>query len=233
MSKDSLSYPEALPFWTKETLRKFCRAAVPRTYKKGETILHPLMQNQSLYLLESGVIDHRYFSSEGDAMTIMQVRPGELIGIKAIFQSDNAHKFFFEIADTDVKLWQISIESFLSLMQSDFEFTTGVLQYFVHYINIIQRRIMRSAILDHYQHLVMTLLDYAENFRGNTAEVRMTQQNLADLLALSRQSVSAYLSAMSKRGLISVQRGRICILDWSALNMELLQDELSDRPGTS
>lgn len=55
-----------------------------------------------------------------------------------------------------------------------------------------------------------------------TLPFQMTQQTLANLLTLSRQSVSTYLSTMTKRGLISVKRGRVHILDWDALNRELL-----------
>ena len=226
MGENHSVFPEELPFWSKEMLHKFCEAATRLNYKKGDIILHPLMTNQFLFLVESGIVDQRYFARNGDVMTIQQVRPGELFGLKAIFNDgtngETIQKYFFIVANTDVQLLRISREKLLALMESDFAFTKGITRYFVYRITMVERKMMNSVIFDNYQNMLLTLLDLAENIKDNTAVVRITQQNLADMLALSRQSISAYLTDMVKRRLISVKRGRIIILDWDALNMELL-----------
>ncbi|MGM9608543.1 MAG: Crp/Fnr family transcriptional regulator [Oscillospiraceae bacterium] len=221
MSMKHSSFPDKLPFWTKEMLNQFCQASVQVTIKKGSTILHPLMENQFLFLVESGVIDYRYFSLDGDAVTIQQIRPGELFGIKVIFNCESERRHFFVMADTDVRLWKMSKENFLKLMESDPEFSKGIIQYLVYYVDKIEQKLMHTAVLDNYQQLVLLLMDYAENLKNNTAVVRITQQNLANLLMLSRQSVSTHLSGMAKNGLIEVRRGQIRILNWDALTKEL------------
>lgn len=221
MSEEKVLFPKKLPLWTEEMLDKFCGASTQVNYKKGSTILHPLMENQFLFLVEFGVVGYRCFSKEGDEMTVQQMRTGELFGIKAIFASKNEKRHFFVMADTDVRLWKMSKESFLQLLEKDYEFSKSIVQYFLHYVNRLEKNLMNSAVLDNYHRLVLMLMDYAENINNNRAIVRITQQNLADLLRLSRQSVSAYLSEMTKQGLIEVMRGRIRILDWDALVKEL------------
>lgn len=202
-------------------LDKFCGASTQVSYKKGSTILHPLMENQFVFLVECGVVGYRCFSEEGDEVTIQQMRAGEFFGIKAIFSSKNEKRHFFVIADTDVRLWKIPKESFLRLFEKDYEFSKSIIQYFLHYVDRLEQKLMNSAVLDNYHRLVLMLMDCAEDVKGNEAVVQITQQSLGNLLMLSRQSVSTYLSEMTKQGLIEVMRGRIRILDWDALAKEL------------
>lgn len=221
MSEEKIMFPKKLPLWTEEMLEKFCGASVHVNYKKGSTILHPLMENQFLFLVEFGVAGYRCFSKEGDEVTVQQMRTGELFGIKAIFNHKHEKRHFFVMADTDVRLWKMPKESFLRLLEKDYEFSKSIVQYFLHYVDRLEKTLMHSAVLDNYHRLVLTLMDCAENVKDNKAVVQITQQNLANLLMLSRQSVSAYLSEMTKRGLIEVMRGRIRIKDWDALAKEL------------
>lgn len=221
MEQEQSSLPTKLPFWTREMLDKFCGASEQVNYKRGSTILHPLMTNQFVFLLESGLVNYRYFSKDGNAVTVQQMRPGELFGIKALFNCKSERRHFFVMADSNVKLWKMSKESFQRLLESDCDFARSIVQYFVYYVDRVEQKLMHSAVLDNYHHLVLMLMDCAEDIRNNTAIVQTTQQSLADLLMLSRQSVSAYLAEMTRQGLIEVRRGRICIMNWDGLVKEL------------
>lgn len=219
---EQAQYPKKLPYWPADTLLKFCRAAVPACYSRGATILHPMMTNRHLFLVESGIIDFCYYSMDGECMTIKQARAGSLFGLKSVLEHEvERSKYFFALAKTDVKVWKLPRDALLSMITTDTDFSIGMIQYFIKYVDQMEKKMLRSAILDYYQHMILLLLDYAENVRNNTAVVRMTQQDLADLLNISRQSVSGYLKSLNQSGIISIRRGRVYILDWDALNMEL------------
>lgn len=216
------------PFWQKETLLKFCHAAAPVCYKRGDTVLHPMMTNRSVYLIESGRLDYRYYSNDGKMVTVHRLLPGELFGVKSLVTEEVEHpKYFFANAGTDLKAWKLSQNQFWEMMDSDPEFSKGIVQYFVYYVTILEKKILGSTVLTHYQHMILTLLDNMENDkRYNSTVVRISQQKLADMLAISRQSVSTYLQNLSKQEIISIKREQIFILDLDALNRELSQEFL-------
>lgn len=221
MAGSNLALWEESPLWTTEVMEELGTSSVPITFQKGETILHPLHPSQALYLVEFGVVNYRCYSDDGAAVTVLQKRPGDVFGLKAIFGYEEETKDYYVVAGSNVKLRKISRDGFLTLMGSNVDFSKNVIQYFAHYIDSMERKMAHSAVMSSYERLITKLMDYAEQQDDGTDVVRMTQQDLAELLFLSRQRVSVYLSRLTERGLIAVKRGRIELLDRKGLEQEL------------
>lgn len=220
MASSNLALWEEAPLWTVDIMEELGSASVPMTFQKGETILQPSNNSQALYLVERGVVNYRCYSDDGAAVTILQKRPGDVFGLKAIFGREEELKDYYIEAGSNVWLRKIPGEDFMTLMQSNLDFSRGVVQYFAQYIDSMERKIAHSAVMSSYQRLILILIEYAERRQDGTYVVRMTQQNLAELLFLSRQRVSVHLSKLTKQGLIKIKRGLIEILNWDSLNQE-------------
>lgn len=209
------------PLWTLRAMEELESSSVTMTFQKGETILCPSNCSRELYLVEHGVVNYRYYSDSGAAATILQKRPGDVFGLKAIFGRGEEYKDYYIVAGTDVRLRRISGERFLTLMRSDSDFSGEVIRYFARYIDAMERKIAHTAVMNSYQRLIWTLVEHAEAQKDGKAVVLLTQQDLAELLFISRQRVSAHLSRLVGRGLIAVRRGRIEILDQDGMDREL------------
>lgn len=220
MALSNLALQEESPLWTKETMQELGVFLMPMSFHKGETILHPLKPNHSLYLVERGVVNYRYYSDGGAAVTILQKRPGDIFGLETIFGRRKENKDYHIVAGTNVKLFKISGEDFFNQIRSNADFSKSVIQYFAEYIDSMEQKMAHSAVMDSYKRVVSKLIDCAEKENESDYVVQMTQQDLAEVLFLSRQRVSTHLSKLAKQDVISVKRGRIEILDWDALKQE-------------
>ena len=178
-------------------------------------------QNQSVYMIESGIVNMRYYTKEGNVVTVLQKVPGDLYGIKGLFHF-KGEKNFYSVAATDVRCWKISRLDFLNLLETNSEFTICAFQWFTTYMDTIERKMLNSAFLNTYQRLILTLTDFAEMTGNNKGTVHLTQQEIANILATSRQTVSAYLTLLEDSGLIQIKRGQILLNDMDALKEELV-----------
>jgi CRP/FNR family transcriptional regulator, cyclic AMP receptor protein len=66
--------------------------------------------------------------------------------------------------------------------------------------------------------VIETLVELAVNFgarcpHGFSLEIRLTQQDIADLVGASRPVVSTILGGLRKRGLLDYTRDMICVND--------------------
>jgi CRP-like cAMP-binding protein len=82
------------------------------------------------------------------------------------------------------------------------------------------RRVLRTLTQSVDRRVIETLVELAGAFgarcaHGFSLEVRLTQQDIADLVGASRQVVSSILSDLRKRGLLDYTREMICVNDTS------------------
>jgi CRP/FNR family transcriptional regulator, cyclic AMP receptor protein len=83
--------------------------------------------------------------------------------------------------------------------------------------------VLRAMTQSVDRRVVETLVELAGSFgarcpHGFSLEIRLTQQDIADLVGASRPVVSSILSGLRKRGLLDYTRDMICVND-SALSL--------------
>lgn len=82
----------------------------------------------------------------------------------------------------------------------------------------VERRLLRAMTLSVECRVIETLLELAATFgarcaHGFSLEIRLTQQDIADIVGASRQVVSTILGSLRKRGALDYTRDMICIDD--------------------
>ena len=207
-------------FWSENALRVMHSRSTDVTYKRGENILTPLDENKSVYFIASGSVTMRYYGESGEAVTILKKVAGDLFGIKGIFYFKN-EKNFYVVASTKVVCWKISRYDFLELLKINYEFTECVIKWATNYTDMIETKMLRSAIFNTYQRLIYTLIENAD-ITGNEGVVKETQQELGNMLSATRQTIAAYLTIMEGNGMVEVKRGNIILKDIEALKDELI-----------
>jgi CRP-like cAMP-binding protein len=182
----------------------------------------PVNPAKDIFLIESGKVSMCYYTDVGTTVTIIQDGPGEFLGVKGAFRE--TERKFYAIADTDVRVWRIGRENFYALLREDFDFVLRVFSRFSLHLDTIERK-MLNFFLSAKNRMVLTLLELGEQSEHKTdsyAQVSITQQELSNLLSVSRQTTFACLKELQDKGIIKTKRGLIEICDTSALRRELL-----------
>lgn len=212
-------------FWTASRLTAFCRHAKPIEFSGGTHIFSPGEYSNYLYLIESGKVNMCHYSENGASIIVFQDGPGEILGSKGLFNGPRAAQQFFAVAATDVKAWAIRRENFVVLLQEDFDFVEQVFSRFSLHMDILERKLLHSMTLSAHHRIVMQLLELSEqtNHRTtNTAVVFITQQELSDMLSLSRQTTVVCLKNLQEKGILKTSRGQIDLCNLENLRQEIL-----------
>lgn len=212
-------------FWTASRLTSFCRHAKPLEFSPGEHIISPEEQSSFLYLIEQGKVNMCYYTDTGTSIIVFQDGPGELLGSKNLFPAANANQLFYAVAATNVRVWAIRRENFAVLLQEDFDFIIQLMSRISLHMDILERKLVHSMTLSAHHRIVMMLLELSEqsNHRTtNTATVFVTQQELADMLSLSRQTTVVCLKTLQEKGILKTSRGQIDICNLENLRQEIL-----------
>ena len=98
-----------------------------------------------------------------------------------------------------------------------------VAEYLARSKRSAERRVLRAMTQSVDRRVIETLVELAGSFgarcpHGFSLEIRLTQQDIADLVGASRPVVSSILSGLRKRGLLNYTRDMICVND-SALSL--------------
>ena len=216
------SFPEH-EFWTSSRIEKFCNAATPLEFREGAFILSPDDPPNALFLIETGRVSMYYYSNEGSVITYSHAGPGELLGTKGVFIKPE--RLFYTIADCDVRVWKISHKAFLTLLQEDFEFVCWHFSRAFSRLDNLERKMLNSALLSSHRRLALTLLelsDRAENRTENTAQIAITQQELSNMLSVTRQTIGTCIKDFQDKGILQTKRGKIEIFDLKALKAEMM-----------
>ena len=173
-----------------------------------------------LYLLASGVIRIGVLSPEGREVTYALIRPGELFGEIAVLDGG--------VRTADATAMEAS-----ELLAVDRADVVGFLNRHpvqaLHLIAVLCERVRRAdtlledvVFLSLPGRLAKHLLVLAETLGSRAApggppRIRLSQQELADHLGISRESVNKVLSKWEQAGLVTLGRGQITLEQEKAL----------------
>ena len=123
---------------------------------------------------------------------------------------------------TDMCVLEFTVAQFKKIFESNTQFSEQVIDWYSMYVNLF----LFETIHQEYNSSLVKICNVLYLFAKNqTAGIEMTQNELADMLGLSRVQLSRGLAVLRKRGIIATQRGRINILDISAL-VQLCSSEI-------
>lgn len=186
------------------------------TYKKGENITKQGSYASHVIYLEEGLVKAYLEGRPKDL--ILKIIPSEhLIGLPSIYDGNNTF-LYSSTAYIDSKVKLIDIEFFKSLIRSNAEFASQV-------INILNENTAqiygRFYCLTHKQshgRVADILLCLSQRiFKSKTFELSFTRGDLADLTGLSTESVIRILKDFTTEKIIAVQGKKFEILNTERL----------------
>lgn len=203
----------------------------PRTVQKGEMFLLEGDWSDSLYFVISGVVKVYKISADGKQQILNIATTGESLNDVSTFdQSPNAANM---VAMTPVLLYGIKKR----------DLSTVLLKYpqvALNSLKVLAGRVRRDSLLVEtlsFNQVTgrlakMLLKYYGEN---KILGIRLTQQDMADVIGTSREMVNKSLKIMENSGVIRLQRDGIAIIDKEALQdmtvIHVIPQRRGENPG--
>jgi len=203
----------ALAKLPRDDLVALAAAARRRHYRRDEVIFHRDDPGDSLHIIESGRVEIVLPSAEGEELILAILGPGDFFGDLSLL--DGAPRSATATAGEDTATIVVHRSDFLTWLQSRPRAVAAVLEALAQRLRATNELLGDVAFLEAPRRLAKRLLEVAsaapEPGRG-PIQVRLTQEELASLVGISRESVNKHLRAWQEQGLVSLGRGRLQVL---------------------
>jgi len=191
-----------------EEIAALGRRAPMRTVPAGAVIYTPDEAGEMLFILKVGRVRLYRLSPDGNAFTMAIVESGTIFGEMALLGQEMRDSHAEALAPCVLCL--MSRADVQTLLLGDPQIALRITE-------TLGRR-----LLDAEQRLAALLVALAERqpprlFRPGQREVRLTHEQLADLVGTRRETATKVLNALRVAGLIELRRGRVLVLDVAAL----------------
>jgi len=197
-------------------LERIAQVAIPRAFPKGARVFHEGDESDACYVIRDGEVRVTREHSDGRAIALATLGPGELFGELAML--DGGVRSASVEALTDVDLLAVSAADMRGLLQRNGEITAKLVIALTRRLRETNERISRqsfqtvpSRVAGVLSQLVAEEGDDEPGRDGVT--IRMNQADLAQLAGTSRESVSRFLAVLERAGVVRVGRGRVTVLE--------------------
>ena len=210
LSKESSRYPSS-------SILEFVEAShigELRRYWKGETLFWQGEPGECAFVVKKGKVKLFPISTIGKAHTYDVAGPGRLVGAGALLLASNYHSMAEALEDTDV--YVITQAEFERLVTIDSLFSMAVTKELAQTVQLLADQVEELSLLDVHQRLERCLARLAEQYGvadkdGIKIELGVTHQEIADMIAANRSTVTSHLNKLKQEGLLWSQ-GRHLVL---------------------
>ena len=188
-------------------------------FAKGQLIQQRGDPAREFWYVESGSVQIGRFSEHGRLTLFAVLGPGETFGELAFL--GEFPRTVDAIAGSEAVLVRIGEVEFQNLLQSERRAARLLLQTMALTIQQAFDLVEAGRNLDSTQKLAQAVLQLLGEQPEGTA-LRTTQQELADLVGLSRVSLGKAMKRLQDRGMLSAGYGEIRVLDRIGLEQLIL-----------
>lgn len=202
------------------TLDALHKVATHRTYDRGQVLFLRGDPMPELLVILSGSIEASIEDAEGRRSVIWYLGPGHWLGLISII--DDKGSVHNLRAHTDVTALGFPRQRFLDALQGDPALAMLCLNALCARSRTLYGNLAAEGLLDTRARIARLLLMLFEQHgkpgeHGLEIGLRFTQDDLAAMLGVSRQSLNRELRSMEAGGIISLAYSRIGLRDVDAL----------------
>jgi CRP/FNR family cyclic AMP-dependent transcriptional regulator len=197
-------------------LQRIAQVAVARRFPKGARVFHEGDESDACYVVRSGEVRVTREHSDGRAIALATLGPGEIVGELAML--DGEVRSASVEALSDVELLAISAPDMRGLLERNPEITSKLVVALTRRVRETNERVSRqsfqtvpSRVAGVLSQLVTEEGPSSPGHEGPT--IRMNQADLAQLAGTSRESVSRFLAVLERAGVVRVGRGRVTVIE--------------------
>ncbi len=203
-------------------LESFSRVAVPRAFPASTRVFHEGDHSDACYIVRSGSFRVTREHSDGRAITLASLGPGDIFGELAMLDGEVRSASVEALVDGE--LLALPAGEVRALLARHPEITVKLVAALVRRLRAANERISRQSFQTVPSRVagVLSQLVAEESPRaageGGEVTIRMNQADLAQLAGTSRESVSRFLADLERAGIVRPGRGRVTVLEPPKLN---------------
>jgi CRP/FNR family transcriptional regulator len=195
-------------------LERFSQVAVPRSFPAATRVFHEGDSSDACYIVSEGSFRVTREHSDGRAITLATLGPGEIFGELAMLDGDRRSASAESI--TDGTLLALPANDVRNLLARNPEIALKLVAGLVRRLRQANMRLSRQSFQTVPSRVAGILAQLSRDGQDDdeTAEVtiRMNQTDLAQLAGTSRESVSRFLAELERAGVVRSGRGRVTVL---------------------
>jgi CRP/FNR family transcriptional regulator len=197
-------------------LERFSHVAVPRSFPAGTRVFHEGDSSDACYIVSEGSFRVTREHSDGRAITLATLGPGEIFGELAMLDGDKRSASAESI--TDGTLLALPANDVRSLLARNPEIALKLVAGLVRRLRAANARLSRQSFQTVPSRVAGILLQLSRDSQPPDGEgevevtIRMNQTDLAQLAGTSRESVSRFLAELERAGVVRSGRGRVTVL---------------------
>jgi CRP/FNR family transcriptional regulator, cyclic AMP receptor protein len=197
-----------------EELTEILSLAVERRFARGQTILQKGDTTSSLMAVLRGRVRISVTSAEGKEITLNVIRPGEVFGEIALL--DGQPRTADATAIEETALLVVERRQFLPFLSRNQDLMLRLLAVLCVRLRQTNLALEQVALFDLPARLARVLLKLAADYGrptsdGTRIDFKLSQRDLSNLVAASRESVNKQLGAWREKGMLSLDGGYIVL----------------------
>lgn len=208
-----------------ESLIKVASITSEKSYSKKNIVFHEGDYGDALYIIKSGRIKIAKVALDGREKTLTILKGGDFFGEMAIFD-DMPRSATAESMDNDVRLLSISKNDFERLIIENPSIAIRIMKDLTRRIRQVNEQVQDLAFKDVHGRVASTLFNLLKTEkeaskdpnRDKMNSLKMTHQDLANMVGSSRETVTRALNRLQDEGIISISHQQISILEIDRLS---------------
>jgi CRP-like cAMP-binding protein len=178
---------------------------------------------RSFYLVKSGYIKRYLIRNDGTLSTDIIYGPGDVFSLMLIFRVlydreilDSPEIYYYEALTEDVEIYSLSADDLKKYVEISPILYRDILNEAGKRMTYETHGLENIAMKDAFKRVAHRLAYYARHFGQKSSEgvkivPPLTHQDIADLLSLTRETVSTCMTRLRKKGLIDVKDRQIIV----------------------
>ena len=189
-------------------------------FKKGEFVYFQNEPSSMVYLIASGRAKIGTYSNDGKEVIKAVLSPGEIFGEMAILGEDTRRDFAQAL--DELTLCPLNVDEMENMMRDNKEFSLKITKLIGFKLKRAERKIESLVFKDARTRVIEFLQDMAQKDGQKVGFETLvkyfyTHQDIANLTATSRQTVTTILNDLRDKNVINFDRKRLLIRDMAKL----------------
>ena len=208
-------------------------ASLSSTYKSGTVLFREGQEVRGVYLVRTGSVKLSVSSAQGKVIVLRVARPGDWVGLSSALKNHPQESSAETISQS--RLTFLSLSAFTAAMATRSDFNQSVMAALNHdlleTIALIRMVLLSRSAEEKLARLLLKWCDDSgvQESEGIRIEHTFTQYQIAEMISVSRETVTRLLGDFSRRGMIRLEPDSILISSRNLLSSLVSCKESVDR----
>lgn len=223
MAVDKVEFLKGVPLFSElpeAHLQSLGELLIERSYRRGATIFFEGDPGDALYIVRSGIVKISRVAEDGREKTLAFLGKGEPFGEMALI--DGGPRSAIAQALEATSLYALHRADFLAALTENPALSLGVIKVLSARLQQANAQLMDLVFRDVRGRVAQALLDLARRHgvpltNGRMISVKLTHQEIANLVGTARETVSRTFAELQDSGIIRIEGRNIVLLDAAQL----------------